>query len=181
MNFQYDTSRLSLRVINGSDAQAVLHFYEENREAFDPYEPKRSANFYTEDFHRYILNYEYNQMLKGNMMRYHAYLKDEPDRLIGTISLRNIMRGSYQKCEIGYKIAADQQGLGYGKEMVEKAVKIAFFDMDLHRVEAYCLPDNDRSMRLLRSLGFEMEGLIRDHAQIQGTFRDHILFSILHP
>ena len=181
MNFNCDTKRLNLRVLNGTEAKDVLRFYVDNRESFDPYEPERSENFFTEEFHRYILNYEYNQMCKGQMVRYYAYLKDQPTRLIGTISIRNIMRGSYQKCELGYKIATEYQGKGYGKEMVEKAVGISFFELNMHRVEAYCLPENVRSIRLLKSIGFEPEGLIRDYVQIQGQFRDHVLFSILHP
>lgn len=179
MNFIYETKRLQIRILNGTHAAESLRFYEEDRELFEQYEPLRAHNFYTENYHRYLMNYEYNQILKGTMMRYWLFLKKEPDKIIGTVSLRNIMRGSYNKCEIGYKLSSSYQGQGYAKEGISRIIQIAFMELDLHRIEACCMPGNEASINLLETLNFELEGRLRKYAQIQGRYEDHLLFSLL--
>jgi ribosomal-protein-alanine N-acetyltransferase len=43
------------------------------------------------------------------------------------------------------------------------------------------VPTNERSGRLLRRLGFVVEGYARDYLFIGGQFRDHVLTSLTHP
>lgn len=179
MNFMYETARLQIRVLNGTHAEQSLQFYEEDRELFERYEPTRPRNFYTENYHRYLMNYEYNQILKGTMMRYWFFPKEEPSRIIGTVSLRNIMHGSYNKCEIGYKLSSAYQGQGYAREGIGRVIQIAFTELDLHRIEACCMPGNEPSINLLESLDFRLEGKMRKYAMIQGQYEDHLLFSRL--
>ena len=50
-----------------------------------------------------------------------------------------------------------------------------FRNIGLHRVEANYQPSNERSGRLLRSLGFTVEGYARDYLYIDGAWRDHVL------
>ncbi len=179
MNFSYETKRLRIRVLNGTFAGQALRFYKEDRELFESCEPLRVPNFYTENFHRYLMNYEYNQIIKGMMMRYWVFPKMEPGRIIGTVSLRNIMYGSYNKCEIGYKLSSAYHGKGYASEAIRRVIWIAFTELNLHRIEACCLPENHASIRLLEALNFQLEGRMRQYTQIQGQYRDHLLFSLL--
>ncbi len=51
--------------------------------------------------------------------------------------------------------------------------------MGLHRVEAACAPDNERSRRLLERLGFQREGFARAYLLIDGAWQDHFLFAML--
>lgn len=181
MNFIYETDRLQLRILNGTDAADVLRFYEEDRELFESYEPARANNFYTEEYHRYLLNYEYNQILKGTTMRFWIFTKERPGHTIGTVSLRNITRGSYQKCEIGYKLSSAYHGKGYMREALTRIIQIAFIDLDLHRIEACCMPGNETSINLLEALNFQLEGKLNKYVQIQGRYEDHLLFSLIRP
>ena len=51
--------------------------------------------------------------------------------------------------------------------------------MELHRVEASCLPNNEASRRLLEKLGFTCEGLARGYLRIDGVWRDHLIYALL--
>lgn len=100
-------------------------------------------------------------------------------RIIGTVSLRNIIHGSYNKCEIGYKLSSAYQGQGYAREGIARVIQIAFTELDLRRIEAYCMPGNEASINLLESLNFRLEGKLEKYVMIRGRYEDHLLFSLL--
>ena len=58
-------------------------------------------------------------------------------------------------------------------------LQIAFEELELRRIEAYCMPDNAPSIRLLESLGFLLEGRLRQYVQINGQYEDHLIYSLL--
>ena len=59
-------------------------------------------------------------------------------------------------------------------------LQYAFQRLGLHRVEAACLPSNEASRLLLLKIGFHEEGYAREYLRINGSWRDHQLFAILH-
>ncbi len=63
--------------------------------------------------------------------------------------------------------------------LTEPAVREVMARHRLHRVMATHLPENLRSARLLRRLGFAVEGYARDFLQINGRWRDTVLLSRL--
>lgn len=113
------------------------------------------------------------------MVRYWLFPKADPGKIIGTVSLRNITHGSYNKCEIGYKLSSAYHGEGYAKEGISRVIQLAFTELDLHRIEAFCMPDNEPSINLLESLDFTLEGRLKKYALIRGRYEDHLLFSLL--
>jgi ribosomal-protein-alanine N-acetyltransferase len=56
-----------------------------------------------------------------------------------------------------------------------------FGELGFHRIMANYLPHNERSGRLLRRLGFVVEGYARDYLYIHGAWRDHILTALTNP
>jgi ribosomal-protein-alanine N-acetyltransferase len=52
-----------------------------------------------------------------------------------------------------------------------------FERMNLPRLMANYMPTNEQSGRLLRKLGFSVEGYARDYLLLQGTWKDHPLTS----
>ena len=63
MKFSYETNRLLLKILDGSNANDVLRFYLTNREPFEQCEALRPENFYTEDYQRRVLNHEFNMCI----------------------------------------------------------------------------------------------------------------------
>ena len=60
-------------------------------------------------------------------------------------------------------------------EVVERSGGF-FEDLDLHRLEASALIDNDRSKAVLIKCGFKQIGINEKYLFINGAWRDHITF-----
>lgn len=181
MNFSYKTDRLLLKILDGTNAAAVLQFYLDNRELFERNEAVRPDNFYTENYQRRVLNYEFNMCIKRSGVRFWIYEKTDPSHIIGTVCFRNILRFAYQSCEVGYKFDQNYWHHGYASEALLKCMNIAFYELNLHRITAYIMPDNTASIRLAERTGFEREGTARKFALIRGIWEDHAVYSILRP
>jgi ribosomal-protein-alanine N-acetyltransferase len=65
------------------------------------------------------------------------------------------------------------------RDAVSALVDHAFEDRGLHRVAANIIPHNNRSIALVRALGFTREGVLRGLIEIDGAWRDHECWSVL--
>lgn len=101
----------------------------------------------------------------------------EGGRLAGGITLGNIRHGVSQSAHIGYWIGERYAGRGLMTEAVRLVARFAFDTLRLHRIEAACIPDNARSIRVLEKAGFQREGLLRSYLRINGLWQDHYLYA----
>lgn len=116
MQPQYETSRLLLSVSHPDKAAGVLEFYERNRDFLEPYEPVKRPGFYSPDFQRTNLTFEYNSFVKARHLRMWMYLRDHTDVPIGTICFSNFLHGAFSSCMLGYKTDKDHLQQGYMTE-----------------------------------------------------------------
>jgi [ribosomal protein S5]-alanine N-acetyltransferase len=69
-------------------------------------------------------------------------------------------------------------GRGYATQAVRLAVRVAFDDLKLHRVQAAVVPENAASARVLAKVGFREEGLARRYLFLDGQWKDHRMFAL---
>lgn len=98
--------------------------------------------------------------------------------MVGGMTLSNIRRRAAQNVTLGYWMAVDYAGKGIMTRAVAQILPFVFDTLDLHRIEAACLPDNIASRRVLVSNGFKEIGLAENYLQINGAWRDHVLFAL---
>ncbi|MFT6169275.1 MAG: ribosomal-protein-alanine N-acetyltransferase [Celeribacter sp.] len=103
----------------------------------------------------------------------------EDGALLGALTLDNIRRGPAQAGTVGYWIGAEFARQGYMREALSGVVHYAFTKLDLSRVEAACLPENTASRGVLEKAGFKYEGVAQSYLQINGRWRNHVLYSSL--
>ncbi|MCI5076784.1 GNAT family protein [Oricola sp.] len=101
--------------------------------------------------------------------------------ILGGITLGNVRRGVSQSGQIGYWMGERHKGKGIMSEALALLCTHAFGACGLHRLEAACIPDNTRSIRLLEKAGFEREGYLRSYLKINGGWRDHVLYARIDP
>ena len=184
MLFAYETERLLLKIIKPDQADAVLDFYMRDKQAkelFEKFEPDRMPNFYTRQFQRQMLLFEYNMAVQGTLFRFYVYEKEHPERIIGTICVHHITRGFSEQCEVGYKFSSAYHHRGYATESLRFIMDLVFRDLKLHRAMAWALPDNTASIRLLERVGFVYEGICHDYMMLNQKWRDHAQFCMINP
>src|SRR5690606_40615554 len=81
--------------------------------------------------------------------------------LAGVVNINEIVRDSRDSASLGYYAFEPFAGKGLMREALARVVAIAFTALELHRLEATIQPSNVRSIRLVESLGFKLEGTAR--------------------
>ncbi len=95
--------------------------------------------------------------------------------LLGGITVTDIKRSVYQVGTLGYWTGAPFAGQGIMHEAISLILPFAFEQLGLHRIEATVMLENERSLRLLRRLGFREVGLSKHNMQIEGAWRDQLV------
>lgn len=130
-------------------------------------------------FRRRLASYQ-RDMDAGTAFPFFVF-RDEDGALVGGITLSNVRRGVAQMASVGYWVGEPYARNGYISAAVKAVTRFAFEQLGLHRVEAACLPQNEKSANLLLKVGFVEEGYARKYLKIDGDWRDHRLFGLLSP
>lgn len=96
----------------------------------------------------------------------------------GEINLNTIVRGAMQSGTIGYWIDQARAGRGYIAEGVVVALRFAFEELRLHRVEVCIVPRNTNSRRVMEKLRIRAEGIAERFLEINGVWEDHVRYGI---
>lgn len=158
----------------------LANYFAVNEEHLRRWSPAIPDSYHSIDSWRKRLAEREEEFNHGESVHFIGTDRQE-SHVVGMCSLSNIMFGVFQACYMGYSIAERYQGQGKMKRIVVHAIEFAFNDLNLHRVMANHMPDNERSAALLRSLGFEKEGLAKEFLLINGKWEDHVLNSLRNP
>jgi RimJ/RimL family protein N-acetyltransferase len=98
------------------------------------------------------------------------------DELAGFVRLA---LSGVQAAKLGYAIRADSWGKGYATDATRSMLTFGFEKLGLHRISAAIGPDNAASISVVKKLGMQYEGRIRDHVFTNGEWRDSLLYAAL--
>lgn len=108
-----------------------------------------------------------------------AIHKKDDSLLIGFCMIAFIDKYN-RRCKVGLTLGDKAQwGQGLGREVLEGLVGFCFEVLDMNRIGAEVFDFNERSLRLVRALGFTEEGRIRQAVLKGGQYRDEIIFGLL--
>ncbi len=177
-----ETPRLFLRLAQDRDWNGYAELRSASRTFLQPWEPTWPTDALTKaSFHQRVARY---RMAWRDDSGYNFLIfADGLDgvnvgELVGGIGVTNIRRGVAQAGTLGYWMGVPFVGQGLMGEALRAVLDYCFDGLDLHRVEAACLPSNERSRRLLESGGFDREGYAEKYLKIHGAWQDHLLFAL---
>lgn len=170
--------RIYLRAPVLSDYRAWVEIREKSRAFLTPWEPLWNEDDLERSAFRHRIK-RYNEETQAGTAYPFFLFSTSDSRLLGGITLGNIRRGVGQNAMIGYWIGEPHAGQGYMSEALRLVIPFAFDQLRLHRLEAACIPSNERSIHILEKAGFRREGLLRSYLKINGMWQDHLLFSLI--
>ena len=99
--------------------------------------------------------------------------------MLGSVTIENIRKGPSNAATLGYWLGKQHTGKGFMREAVLNIVDFSFNRLTISRLEAATLPENKPSRILLEKVGFKYEGVGQSYLQINGRWRNHVLYGLL--
>ena len=164
--------KVRLTALTDSDVPTLTAWYSDGEflRLFDtPVIPKTAAEVskWLEDMQKSSRNFAF------------AVRPIEGDKLIGYLEIDGI-QWTHGTGGMGLGIGdpADR-GQGYGYEAGQMGLRLAFHELNLHRITVTVFEYNTHSLALCEKLGFQREGVYREHLQHDGRRYDTILLGLL--
>lgn len=173
-----DTERMVLRLPQHSDWVQWSALRRESLAFLTPWEPVWAADHFTRRAFTNRVYWAARAEAQGTALSV-LLVRREDQVLLGALTLDNIRRGPAQAGTIGYWMGAPFARQGYMREAILAVTHHAFTRMDLSRLEAACLPENSASRGVLEKCGFKYEGVAQSYLQINGRWRNHVLYANL--
>jgi [ribosomal protein S5]-alanine N-acetyltransferase len=174
--------RLLLRAGDSEDWKAWRTMRDLSRDHLIPWEPEWPKNALSYSYYCSLLRRQWREWRNGKAYAFVIFLHGgQRPVLIGGITLGDIILAAAQKGTIGYWMGKPHCGQGLMSEAVGLLCDFAFNQLELERVEASCLPNNEPSKALLTRMGFQVEGYAKSYMQINGVREDHVLWGKINP
>lgn len=173
-----ETTSLTLRLPVHGDYRAWVALRDSSREFLTPWEPNWASDHLSRKGFTNRVYWAGRAVASGTGLPLFMVRRSD-QALIGALTLDNIRRGPAQAATTGYWIGAAFARQGYMREALEAVVHYAFDTLDLSRLEAGCLPENAASRGLLEKVGYKYEGVAQSYIQINGRWRNHVLYAAL--
>lgn len=154
MEYDYYTRRLHIHVAHGEDVEQILDFQKRNRLYFEQYEEPKAADFYTTPVQQRIIIAETCAFSDNSFLRYYFAPAYDTSYIIGTVSLKRVIRNGRTCMLLGYKTDHAMWRQGYMYEALSYLIPRIFISGLTDRIEALVNPDNEASINLLLKLGF---------------------------
>jgi len=143
-----ETYRLYIRPLNEKDAPAMSHY--RNKEEVAKYQTWK--HYSLNDALKRIQHCQRIDVYNQPRTDYHlAVVSKQNQQMIGDIFVEIVNRKTFV---LGYTLDSEFWSLGYGSEFVGAFIEYMKVTYDMKKVLCYVYPDNDRSIRLLKKLGF---------------------------
>jgi ribosomal-protein-alanine N-acetyltransferase len=165
---------VTLRLIRMRDWKLIEAIQLENRDWFRKWEatnPDGPANF------------DYRAMVRNSIRQLNEesaipLVIEYRGKLVGQLTVSNILHGSVSSAFIGYWISPDSAGKGITPIAVAMACDYMFQVANLHRIEIDIRPENTASLRVVEKLGFRFEGTKKGFIHINNAWCDHSVFAL---
>lgn len=173
-----ESARLVLRAPTHADYRAWAALRNASMNFLIPWEPTWATDHLSRKSFTNRVYWAKRSIKQGSAYPLFLFRKSD-DALVGAITLDNIWRGPAQAATIGYWMGEPFARQGYMREAISTISDHAFQHLDLSRIQAACLPENIASRGVLEKAGFKYEGVAQSYLQINGRWRNHVLYAAL--
>ncbi len=173
-----ETERMTLRLPAHTDYRAWASLRDQSRSFLEPWEPVWSADHLTRKSFTNRVYWAQRAQVQGTALPLFLIRRSD-EALLGAVTVDHIRRGPAQAATIGYWTGAPHARQGYMAEALRAVIHHCFTVVDISRIESACLPENAASRGLLEKCGYKYEGVAQSYLQINGRWRNHVLYANL--
>ena len=165
---------IMIKLLEESDTQNLFIFEFKNRSFFEKTCLPRDDKYYELSNFTTVVKELIEEQEKDLIYMY--LIINSYGEIIGRINLVSIIRGSFNKAELGYRIGEEHNGNGYATKAVKLILDEARNKHKLHRIEAGTSPDNIGTQIVLIKNGFEFSGRYTKSVYLNGKWCDSVSF-----
>lgn len=131
------------------------------------------GNYTIEQLRMYITDV----LKKENVVFWAIHLK-ENGKHIGNIKIDSINL-KHGLGEYGIMMGdVNQWGKGYAKEASESIIKYSFEELNLRKITLGVVENNESAYRLYKKLGFQEEGILKEHGLYDGVYMNIVRMAL---
>lgn len=169
---EIETERLILRCVEEADASDMFDYFSDPEVLkYTTLARYNDINEMLESIQNYFLVYEKRGVPSLWVMEH-----KEDGRVIGQLEIHSMENGVG---EISYLLHQDYWKQGYMKEALPQLITLGFIQLELYRIEIRMCTDNIASYKTALSCGCILEGKLRKLIQLNQTYHDVYVTSIL--
>ncbi|UKJ83445.1 GNAT family N-acetyltransferase (plasmid) [Priestia megaterium] len=98
--------------------------------------------------------------------------------LAGWVFLKDIDY-AHGRASIGILLSSAARGQGYGQIAMEQMIDLGFKQLRLNKIYLTTRGLNEQAIALYKKIGFVTEGILRNHAYVEGKYVDTYFMGIL--
>jgi RimJ/RimL family protein N-acetyltransferase len=170
-----ETGRLLLRPFEAADLDALFEIYSREDVVRFLYEGPRSR-----DEARALLERRMRmRTIDGDGDAASFAIALPPDGVLVGDCMVCLVSASHRQGEVGFVLHPDHQGRGYATEAGREMVRIAFEELQLHRVVGRLEARNTASSRVLERLGMRLEARLIENEWIKSEWQSELVYAVL--
>jgi RimJ/RimL family protein N-acetyltransferase len=171
------TERLLLRPLRESDAEAVFEAIDESRTELNPWMAWEPTMREPDDARKLATRMRENREAQSDFG--FGMFRNDDGRFLGATGLHD-PNWEVPAMSIGYWLRTSETGKGLVREAVTALSRVGFGQLGLRRMAITCAATNDRSRRVAESVGYRLEGRLRNDERLpNGDLRDTLVYALI--
>lgn len=165
---------INLRALEPTDLEFL--FQTENDESF--WEVSNTQKPFSKFLLTQYLNNAQQDIYEAKQLRL-MIVENNSNTSVGMIDIFDF-EPKHKRAGIGVLISSEFEGKGYASQAIQLLINYVFTHLDLHQVYANITDDNLKSISLFEKQGFKKIGNKKDWIFNNGTFKNELLYQLIH-
>jgi len=167
----YKDELISLRPLNGRDLEQLIKLHN------DPSVKSMAA------MHQFPVSPELEKQWLENILtdrsnsRAYFGIESNEQGLLAGVSFLQSINWVDRTAWFGIAILPEFHGEGYGKSALGMMLEYGYKKLNLYKISLYVLSVNQAAVKLYEAAGFETEGTLRKHCNVEGERCDLLIMS----
>jgi ribosomal-protein-alanine N-acetyltransferase len=106
---------------------------------------------------------------------YWAIALKDTNKMIGTAGF-NVISFPNSRAELSYDLSPDYWGKGVMLKSIKGILTFSDQGLEIVRVQATVITDNERSIKVLERCGFKKEGILEKYEVVEGQHKDYYMY-----